>query len=650
MGRFNVTKLNERVARSFVGRWFRLEGSGHPLARTGSKFTTELRAGTVTAAAMLYIIAVNASVLADCGGPCVCDGGADDPFCTSTTNPNAAYEACKVELKRDYVTSTSAISLIATFLMGLFANMPLGLAPGLGVNAFFAYSQVGYNGTGPITYGEALAAVFLEGLIFFALTIFGLRQWLARLIPRSIALAIGAGIGLFLTLIGLSSSGLNIVQGASSTPLSLSGCPAEYLDATTGICASHLLQDPTVWVGVFAGGVVTAFLMLYRVKGALLLPIFLVSIISWPRGTSVTAFPATTTGDSNFAFFKEVVSARGFQLLGPKNVDWSGYKNGKVWVALISFLYVDLLDTTGTLVAMSKQAGLFDARDGDFEGSSVAFLVDSACISMSGLFFGSSPCTPFVESATGIGEGGKTGLTAIATAFWFFISIFFSPILSNIPDWATGSVLIVVGALMMENATKINWDYIGDALPAFVVLALIPFTYNISYGIIPALILFMLLHNVPRILGMISPRLLPPGWDDLKEPYSVAAMVRSQSVPGQSKFLTLLPPWMRKMIRGNKRFWAYTPEEIERHLEGRKMTEDADNAAAELRQRERDEMRKQMGIATVTTQSVDDDGEMGYDQEMGSTPTYELDDHKQQHRGPEDGIISSKNYEARQYQ
>lgn len=145
-------------------------------------------------------------------------------------------------------------------------------------------------------------------------------------------------------------------------------------------------------------------------------------------------------------------------------------------LAQISFLYVDLLDTTGTLVAMSKQAGLFDMRDGDFEGSSVAFMVDSLCVAMSGLLFGTSPPTPFVESASGISEGGRTGLCAIATSFWFFISIFFAPILSNIPSFATGSVLIFVGALMMGNVTKINFDYAGDAVPAFVALALIPFT------------------------------------------------------------------------------------------------------------------------------------------------------------------------------
>ena len=281
--------------------------------------------------------------------------------------------------------------------MGSLANLPLGLAPGLGVNAFFAYSQVGFNGTGIISYGEALAAVFLEGLIFFVLTVLGLRQWMIRLLPRSIILAISAGIGLFLTLIGLSSSGLGVIAGGSTTPLELAGCPVEYQSSLgTGACASHVLQNPTVWLGALLGGVVTAILMMYKVKGALLYGIVLVSIVSWPRPTRVTQFPYTEVGNDNFNFFKQVVSARGFSLLGPKNVDWSAYSNGKVWVALISFLYVDLLDTTGTMTAMARQASLYSDNERDFEGSSVGFLVDSGCIALSGLCFGCSPCTPFV--------------------------------------------------------------------------------------------------------------------------------------------------------------------------------------------------------------------------------------------------------------
>lgn len=193
------------------------------------------------------------------------------------------------------------------------------------------------QGTGPISYGEALAAVFLEGIIFFLLTVFGLRQWLARLIPRSIALAIGSGIGLYLTLIGLSKSGLGVVQGGVDTPMQLAGCLPEYQNET-GLCESHVLQNPKMWVGIFAGGVLTAFLLLYRVKGALLWPIFLVAITSWPRSTEVTAFPHNEIGDDNFNFFKTVVSARGFKLLGPNNVDWKAYSNGKTWIALVRFI------------------------------------------------------------------------------------------------------------------------------------------------------------------------------------------------------------------------------------------------------------------------------------------------------------------------
>ena len=368
--------------------------------------------------------------------------------------------------------------------------------------------------------------------------------------------------------------------------------------------------------------------MLYRVKGAFLFPLLLVAIVSWPRPTAVTTFPHTTSGDSNFDFFKKVVATRPFHLLGPANVNWSAYSNGKVWIALISFLYVDLLDSTGTMVAMAKQAGVYDSKSNDFEGSSIAFLVDSLCIAASGLFFGTSPCTPFVESASGISEGGKTGLTAVTTAFWFFISIFFAPILSNIPAWATGSVLILVGALMMSNAAKINWDYIGDAIPAFLTLSIIPFSYNIAYGIIVGLIVFILLHNIPLVLSYISPRLLPPGWHDLKEAYSVSAMIKQQDTMGHSQIFALLPPWLRKLLSGNMRFWEYSSEEIEQMLEGRKLASTTENAAAELRQRERDDLRRNLGMEIFRsheggypTLGAERDSERGESEEDSKLPS-----------------------------
>ncbi|OCB91506.1 hypothetical protein A7U60_g1241 [Sanghuangporus baumii] len=242
---------------------------------------------------MAYIISVNASILADSGGTCVCPATSTD-LCAS----DAEYGLCLNELQRDLITATAAAACLASFLMGLFANIPVGLAPGLGLNAYFAYSIVGYHGSGNITFKEALAAVFLEGWIFFALSILGVRQWLARSMPHSLVMAVGAGIGMFIAFIGLSSSGLFVIGGDVTNLVGLGGCKSEdTVEGMTNFCESHVLQDPRTWLGIFVGGMLTVFLMLYRVRGSILIGIFLVAIISWPRDTAVTYFPRTDSGD-----------------------------------------------------------------------------------------------------------------------------------------------------------------------------------------------------------------------------------------------------------------------------------------------------------------------------------------------------------------
>ncbi|KAH8827191.1 purine transporter [Flagelloscypha sp. PMI_526] len=237
--------------------------------------------------------------------------------------------------------------------------------------------------------------------------------------------------------------------------------------------------------------------MLYRVRGAILVGILLVSIISWPRPTSVTYFPHTESGDAMFDYFKKVVTFHPLTKVG--NALTYSYGNGKVWYALITFLYVDILDTTGTLYSMAKFAGLRDPVTLDFEGSTMAYCVDSFCISM-GALMGTSPVTAFIESATGISEGGKTGITAITTGFCFFICVFFAPIFASIPPWATGGALVIVGSLMIRNVREINWDYIGDSVPAFLTLIIIPLTYNIAYGVIAGILSYMILNGIPWIL------------------------------------------------------------------------------------------------------------------------------------------------------
>ncbi|KAJ3758029.1 permease family-domain-containing protein [Lentinula raphanica] len=507
-----VDRLNAQVAFSPVGRWFKLEGSGHPKERVGSRFVTEIRAGLTTWAAMAYIISVNASIVSDSGGTCVCTN-TTDPSCTTDTD----YLACVNDVRNDLIISTASMAALSSFLMGLLANLPVGMAPGLGLNAYFAYSIVGFHGTGMVTYQEALAAVFLEGWIFLALSLLGLRQWLVRIIPESLVLAVGAGIGLFIAFIGLSPSGLGVIGGDTTNLVGLGGCtPDNYVSADLPYyCAHGQLRNPTMWLGIFLGGILTVLLMLYRVRGAILIGIFLVSIISWPRPTAVTYFPHTDAGDALFDYFKQVVTFHPLSKVG--NVIDYNYGNPRVWYALITFLYVDILDTTGTLYSMAKFAGLRDPVTLDFEGSTMAYCVDAFSISM-GALVGTSPVTAFIESATGISEGGKTGITAIVVGLAFFVSIFFAPIFASIPGWATGGALIIVGSLMIRNVREINWDYIGDAVPAFITLIIIPLSYNIAYGLIAGILSYVAINFIPWVIRKLSnERTVPPNYDASEE-------------------------------------------------------------------------------------------------------------------------------------
>ncbi|KAJ7039232.1 permease family-domain-containing protein [Mycena alexandri] len=483
---------------------------------------------------MAYIISVNAQIISDSGGTCVCSTNDTCP-----TGTNAEYDACVNDVRLDLITATAGISALASFLMGLLANLPVGMAPGLGLNAYFAYSIVGFHGSGIISYREALSAVFLEGWIFFILSIFGLRQWLVRIMPQSLVLAVGAGIGLFIAL-NLSgalfplayykpaSGGLGVIGGDPVNFVGLAGClPQDMLEGFPGFCTHGVLRSPTMWLGVFLGGILTVLLMLYRVRGAILIGIFLTSIVSWPRPTAVTYFPHTDAGDALFDYFKQVVTFHRIQKVG--NV----IDVRRVWYALITFLYVDILDTTGTLYSMAKFAGLRDPLTLDFENSTIAYCVDAFSISM-GALMGTSPVTAFIESATGISEGGKTGITAMVTGLCFLVSVFFAPIFASIPSWATGGALVIVGSLMMRNVVSVNWDYIGDAVPAFLTIIIIPLSYNIAYGVIAGILSYLVLNGIPWIITQLSGgRIVPPNIE-MSEEFIVP--------PGG-----IIPFWLRKL-------------------------------------------------------------------------------------------------------
>ncbi|KAH8602175.1 permease family-domain-containing protein [Bisporella sp. PMI_857] len=529
-----TTKINDAVARSFIGKYFQLEGSSHARPRQNARFLTELRAGLATFFAMAYIISTNAGILTDSGGSCICNGGADDPICLA----NVEYDACQATLRRDFITGTAAISALTSFCMGLFSNLPVSLAPGMGINAYFAYTVVGFHGSGPVPYKLALTAVFIEGFVFIALTLLGMRQWLARIVPASIKIASGVGIGLFLTIIGMyGSAGIGVITGAQATPLELGGCYDYQLDED-GLCPSGVkMRSGKMWIGIFCGGFLTAILLAYRVKGAILAGIILVSIISWPRGDSpVTYFPHTATGDSNFDFFKKVVAFHPIEKVLNVN-QWNlGGAGGQFAIALFTFLYVDILDCTGTLYSMARYSGQVDPKTGDFEGSTMAFLVDASGISI-GSLFGLSPVTAFIESGAGIAEGGKTGLTAMVTGVCFFISIFFAPIFASIPPWATGCTLIIIGSMMASAVKDINWKYFGDALPAFITLATMPFTYSIAYGLIAGIITYIMINGTIGLIALITKgRVVPPMYE-LKEPWTWK--------------ISLSPPsWLGRAIKG----------------------------------------------------------------------------------------------------
>ncbi|OTA94357.1 hypothetical protein M434DRAFT_10748 [Hypoxylon sp. CO27-5] len=524
-----LNRIDERINRSTFGRVFRLDGSGHPKTVRGASFFREIRAGMTTFATMAYIVAVNAAVLADSGGTCKCPAGTA-PGCPGDPD----YALCQTGLKRDLITATAALAGLSSIVFGFLTNLPVALGPGMGLNAYFTYQVVGWHGTGQVPYEIALTAIFVEGFIFIFLALTGLRQWLVRMIPATIKTACGVGIGLFLTEIGLSySAGIGAITGGFSTPLAIAGCPAEYLD-TKGECSSHIMTNPgshahdwkQMWIGIFVGGIFVAFLMAFKVKSAIVIGIGIVSLMSWPRNTSFTYFPYTEAGEERFQFFKQVVAFHPIEsVLNVQNWHLHGTSGAQFALALITFLYVDIIDCTATLYSMAKFCGVV-GDDGDFPRSTLAYCTDAIMISI-GSLFGCSPVTAFIESGAGIAEGGRTGLTAISAGICFLVCLFFAPILASVPPWATGSTLILV--------ININWQYIGDAVPSFVTLAFMPFSYSVAYGLIAGMMVYVVLNTmIWAVVKLTNDRVTPSNWHE-KEVYDWGMGART--LPGWLKCL-----------------------------------------------------------------------------------------------------------------
>ncbi|KAF6143115.1 hypothetical protein GIB67_041183 [Kingdonia uniflora] len=526
-----TSRLNSFVAKTRVGKYFKLTDRN-------STFTTELRAGTATFLTMAYILAVNASILTDSGGPCSvsdcvptcnvpdipvqnCTGISGNGISLLLSQPNDSckfppvnpgYSACLERTRKDLIVATIASSLIGCLIMGAFANLPLALAPGMGTNAYFAYTVVGFHGSGNVSYKSALAAVFMEGLIFLFISAIGFRAKLAKLVPKPVRISSSAGIGLFLAFIGLQNNqGIGLVGYSSSTLVTLGACPrssrvslAPVVTAANGtisllaggtvsgeiMCLRDRMESATVWLGL-VGFVIIAYCLVKNVKGAMIYGIVFVTGISWFRNTRVTAFPDTEAGNSSYEYFKKIVDVHKIESTAGA-LSFKGIGKGYFWEALVTFLYVDILDTTGTLYSMARFAGITDAK-GNFEGQYFAFMSDAAAIVV-GALLGTSPVTTFVESSTGIREGGRTGITALTVSGYFFLAFFFTPLLASIPAWAVGSPLILVGVLMMKSVVEVEWDDMRQGIPAFVTLLLMPLTYSVAYGLIGGIGTFVVLH------------------------------------------------------------------------------------------------------------------------------------------------------------
>ncbi|GLT94616.1 hypothetical protein SLE2022_123450 [Rubroshorea leprosula] len=521
-----LTRLDAVVANSRIGKRFKL-------TQRNSSFSTELRAGTATFLTMAYILAVNASILADSGGPCTVSDCV--PLCSDSSVPvsnctgpnlqvvqpdesckfnpvNPGYASCLDKVRKDLIVATAASSLIGCVIMGAFANLPLALAPGMGTNAYFAYTVVGFHGSGNISYQNALAAVFLEGLIFLLISAVGFRAKLAKLVPKPVRISSSAGIGLFLAFIGLQNNqGIGLIGYSSSTLVTLGACPtssraslAPVVTAANGtvslipggtvsddiLCLNGRMESPTFWLGV-VGFVIIAYCLVKNIKGAMIYGIVFVTAVSWFRNTKVTVFPNTDTRDSAYDYFKKVVDIHLIQSTAGA-LSFKSIGKASFWEALVTFLYVDILDTTGTLYSMASFAGFTDEK-GDFEGQYFAFMSDATSIVV-GSLLGTSPVTAYIESSTGIREGGRTGLTALTVAAYFFLAFFFTPLLASIPAWAVGPPLILVGVLMMRAVVEIEWNDMRQAIPAFVTLILMPLTYSIAYGLVGGIGTYIVLH------------------------------------------------------------------------------------------------------------------------------------------------------------
>lgn len=440
------------------------------LKEKGTDVRTELIAGLTTFMAMAYILAVNPSILSASG----MDAGS-------------------------VFSATGVASAIACFLMGLIGNFPFALSAGMGLNAYFTYSVV--MGLG-VSWQVALAAVFVEGVIFLLLSVVNVREAMFEAIPLSLKSAVSAGIGLFITIIALINA--EVLQASQSTVVSLisfhSAFDKEYNVMDLQVCSAVLC---------LIGIVITAYLVHKKVKGNILLGI----LITWVLGIIAQVFGIYRPNPE--AGFYSVIPSQVFALPASMAPTFGAFIKGfgeiksisliNFIVVVVSFLFVDIFDTLGTLIGCAKAGGMLNEK-GRLHNVKYALFADAVGTTV-GAVCGTSTVTTFVESASGIEAGGRTGLTAVTVGILFLVAMFFWPIFSVIPSFATAPALVIVGYLMMKHVVDIPWDDATESVPAFLAILAMPFFYSISEGIAFGIISYVVINLISGNGKKITPTL-----------------------------------------------------------------------------------------------------------------------------------------------
>ena len=416
---------------SFIQKTFGMDPAKHSIR-------TEIIAGITTFLTMAYILAVNPSIF-----------GA---LATQGMPTDAVF------------TATALAAIVGCLVMSIYAKKPFGLAPGMGLNAFFVFTVC--LGMGH-SWQMALTAIFLEGILFILLTITNVRKLIVDAIPMNLKRAIGAGIGLYIAFIGLKSAG--IIVSSDSTSVTLGP-----------------LSDSTSILAII-GLLLTSVLVILKVRGGMLLGILVTTIIGIPMG--VTHFNGLlSTPPSISSIFCQF--------------EWSQIFSWDMVAIVFTFLFIDMFDTIGTVVGVSVKSGMVDEK-GNVDGINKVLMAD-AVATVAGAMFGTSTTTTYIESASGVSEGGRTGLTSFTIAVCFAIALLFSPLFLAIPDAATGPVLFIVGVMMAAPVKEIDWEDYSEAIPAFVTMLLMPLAYSISDGIMLGMISYVVINALTGKFKKVS--------------------------------------------------------------------------------------------------------------------------------------------------